>query len=172
TITSCYATGAVCGGLRVGGLCGYGGTITSCYATGAVTGTDSVGGLCGYGGTISASFWDIDASGMTTSDGGTGKTTAQMQTLSTFTSAGWDFSTVWKMLRENEDYPRLIWQEEFAGDIAGLYGVDLIDLSYLSRHWGLVDCGGADDCGRADIDSSGDVGIGDLLHIANDWLKR
>ncbi len=176
TITSCYATGAVNGYWNVGGLCGENyssGKITSCYATGAVSGTESVGGLCGVNwSTISGSFWDIQTSGMTTSAGGTGKTTAEMQTLSTFTSAGWDFSTVWKMLRENEDYPRLIWQEEFAGDIAGLYGVDLIDLSYLSRHWGLVDCGGADDCGRADIDSSGDVGIGDLLHIANDWLKR
>jgi len=178
TITSCYATGAVSGTSYVGGLCGenhYYSTITSCYAMGAVSGTDSVGGLCGennYYSTISGSFWDIQTSGRTTSAGGTGKTTAQMQTLFTFTSAGWDFSTVWKMLRENEDYPRLIWQEEFAGDIAGLYGVDLIDFSYLSQHWGLADCGGADDCGRADIDSSGDVGIGDLLNIANDWLKR
>ncbi len=51
TLTSCYATGHVSGGLitGVGGLVGHnGGTLTFCYATGHVTGTAQyAGGLVG-----------------------------------------------------------------------------------------------------------------------------
>jgi hypothetical protein len=37
------------------------------------------------------SFWDIAASGIETSDGGTGVTVLQMQDMNTFLDAGWDF---------------------------------------------------------------------------------
>jgi len=55
-----------------------------------------VGGLVGiiYSGSsqvLRNSFWDKDASGITNSAAGTGMSTAQMQTESTFISAGWDF---------------------------------------------------------------------------------
>ena len=101
-----------------------------------------------------------------------GRITSEIQTLITFTDTDWDFSTpIWMMLRETEDYPRLAWQEIYTGDIAGLYGADIVDLAYLSRYWGLDDCNGLDDCGRADIDGSGDVGIGDLVEVAEDWLQ-
>ena len=43
-------------------------------------------------GSITACFWDIQTCGQTTSAGGIGKTTAQMQTLATFTDVGWDFA--------------------------------------------------------------------------------
>jgi hypothetical protein len=49
--------------------------------------------------------------------------------------------------------------------------VDMVDAAYVGRYWGLDDCDGVDDCGLADIDLSGDVGIGDLAVIAEDWLK-
>jgi hypothetical protein len=100
TVSVCYATGAVSGTSSVGGLCGYnyGGSIGNCYATGRVSGTSSVGGLCGrsYSGTLWSAtvencFWDTETSGTTISDGGTGQTTAEMQTKSTFTDVGWDF---------------------------------------------------------------------------------
>ncbi|OHB66444.1 MAG: hypothetical protein A2Y77_03880 [Planctomycetes bacterium RBG_13_62_9] len=56
-------------------------------------------------GTVTASFWDLQASGQTTSAGGTGKTTVEMQTIETFLDVGWDFvdesgngtSQVWRM---------------------------------------------------------------------------
>jgi len=53
-----------------------------------------VGGLNGYnnGGTATDSFWDTQTSGQSTSAGGTGKTTAEMQTLSTFTN--WNITSV------------------------------------------------------------------------------
>jgi hypothetical protein len=71
-----------------------------------------------------------------------------------------------------EDCPRLAWQEVFAGDIAGLYGADMVDFAYLSQYWGLTGCDSGTDCGRADIDGSGDVGLGDLVYVAEDWLKQ
>ncbi|MHC4154183.1 MAG: GLUG motif-containing protein [Planctomycetota bacterium] len=116
TITNCYATGSATGLSMVGGLAGLNagsGVITNCYATGSVSGGSQVGGLVGLkdSGTITASFWDIETSGQTASDGGTPKTTAEMQTLATFTSAGWDFATpVWAICQDLY-YPVLYWQD-------------------------------------------------------------
>jgi len=45
-------------------------------------------------GTVSDSFWDIETSGQATSDGGTGKTTAQMKDITTFSGAAWDIAAV------------------------------------------------------------------------------
>ncbi len=115
TIISCYATGDASGQNFVGGLCGRNdenGTIISCYATGSVASIgDYVGGFCGLdssiSGYISYCFWDIETSGMTNSAGGTGKSTAEMQTQSTFTDVGWDFVNTWVM----DGYPKLQWQD-------------------------------------------------------------
>ena len=66
TITASYATGAVSGNDRVGGLMGSTeiATVVASYATGAVSGTNRVGGLVGYnhGTTITASYWDTTTS--------------------------------------------------------------------------------------------------------------
>ena len=67
-----------------------------------------MGGLLGWnGGDVSASFWDIETSGQTSSDGGTGKTTAEMQTASTF--AIWTCDSVWT-IDEGTSYPYFIFQ--------------------------------------------------------------
>ena len=88
-------------------------SISNCYSTGAVSGSSSVGGLVGTNhGSVVSSFWDVNTSGRMTSAGGTGKTTAEMKTLTTFTSAGWDFTPKdgdWIM--PNNDYPHLIWED-------------------------------------------------------------
>jgi hypothetical protein len=47
--------------------------------------------------TVSGSFWNVTTSGLTTSAGGIGLTTAQMQTETNFTSAGWNFTSIWYM---------------------------------------------------------------------------
>jgi hypothetical protein len=120
TLINCYATGKVSGDSRVGGLAGIGTVLTSCYATCSVSGNESVGGLVGYNswnGNITASFWDVETSGHTNSVGGIGKTTAEMQTASTFLEAGWDFvgetengiEDIWWIL-EGQDYPHLWWE--------------------------------------------------------------
>ena len=60
------------------------------------------------GGTVTNSFYDTTTSGKTDSgtqsNKGTGKTTAQMKTLATFTdtttsglSTSWDFNNIWKI---------------------------------------------------------------------------
>jgi hypothetical protein len=123
---SCYAK-VNCIGLNmyVGGLAGVtanNGSIQSSYAVGTVTGGSSnVGGLTGYvlTATVTNSFWDTLTSGQATSAGGTGKTTTEMQTQSTFTDAGWDFegettngtNDTWKMDGcTNGGYPFFSWQ--------------------------------------------------------------
>jgi hypothetical protein len=122
-ISDCYSTSSVAGGdnsRTLGGLVGKNyvpGTISNCYAVGSVAaGNNSIalGGLAGSNastGTISNCLWDVNTSGLDTSAGGIGKTTIEMQTMSTFTDAGWDFTTpVWKIC-ENVDYPRLAWEK-------------------------------------------------------------
>jgi len=130
-IINCYSTGSVSGNSVVGGLVGSNdrGVITSSYSTGSVIGTKKVGGLVGENtsipnqqgqnntGIISSSFWDSEISGQATSAGGTSKTTAEMQTATTFLQAGWDFvdetangmEDIW-WINEGQDYPRLWWE--------------------------------------------------------------
>jgi len=138
-IHDCYSTGSVSGGYYVGGLVGFNheGETTNCYSTGSVTGTGSyVGGLVGYreaeGGFVEDSFWDIETSGQSTSSGGTGKRTAEMKTMSTFTTAGWDFVEIWG-IGENQTYPFL--RTEPAGDLSHDKKVDFVDLAILAGHW-------------------------------------
>jgi hypothetical protein len=67
--------------------------------------------------TIANSFRDIQTTRLTVSAGGEGKTTAEMQTASTFLNVGWDFvdetengtKDIWWIL-EGQDYPRLWWE--------------------------------------------------------------
>src|SRR6185312_5533296 len=94
-----------------GGLVGENsGHITDSYAIGYV-GNDAlnVGGLVGHntGGSYTNDFWDKDTSGQSSSAGGTGETTANMMTESTYTSGGWDFTNTWGIL-EGTSYPYLL----------------------------------------------------------------
>jgi hypothetical protein len=133
SINNCYSTGSVTGNLRVGGLLGANGqneidvpsTVSNSYSTGTVTGNTgnpSVGGLVGqnWEGTVSESFWDTETSGQADSDGGTGKTTAEMQNIVTFSDVAWDIAAVggpsernpsyiWNIV-DGVTYPFLSWQ--------------------------------------------------------------
>ncbi|MFA6470364.1 MAG: fibronectin type III domain-containing protein, partial [Bacteroidota bacterium] len=112
--SNCYATGAVgsASSNTVGGFTGVlAGTVANCYSTGLITGSINaygfVGSLVGSGSTSNC-FWNTNTSGTVIGGGGagaTGKTTAEMQTLSTFTDAGWDFTSIWKI--EANSYPNL-----------------------------------------------------------------
>jgi hypothetical protein len=113
-IINCYAQTTVTGDTYVGGLMGldFGASLSRCYAASVVDGNTYPGGL--VGGVPSPAFadcfWDVDLSGQSASDGGVGKTTAQMQTRATFEDAGWDFTTwVWAIC-EGTSYPYL-WYE-------------------------------------------------------------
>jgi hypothetical protein len=122
TVSNSYSTGSVTGDRDVGGLVGHNdGTVSNSYSTGNVTGYSEVGGLVGTGsGTVSNSFWDIQTSGQSTSDGGTGKTTAEMKDIDTFSGAGWNIIAVanpgtrnpaytWNIV-DDQTYPFLSWQ--------------------------------------------------------------
>ena len=106
SIASSYSTAYVSGTTSVGGLLGYryNGSVTNSYATGRVvrsSGTaTTIGGLIGdsratASGTVSNSYWDTSTSGQSTSAGGSGavgKTTRQLQTVTTYTGiyANWN----------------------------------------------------------------------------------
>ena len=98
SIDDCYTKGNATGDDYIGGFCGRNSTetITHCYSTGIPSGDTNIGGFCGINtGTITDCFWDTDTSGTAISDGGTGKTTSEMKTKSTFTDVNWDFIVIW-----------------------------------------------------------------------------
>ena len=122
TVSNCYSTGTVIGGSAVGGLAGNihlgSTTVSNCYSTGSVTGTGQVGGFAGSrtsSGIVSNCFWDTETSGQASSDGGTGKTTAEMKTVTTFTDAGWDFEF------ETENGTDSYWDMDLSGAINSGY---------------------------------------------------
>ena len=143
SVSSCYSSGLVTGYYGgVGGLvgrnsdcfrtfsgsCCVDGKISSSYSTSMVNRIFEpieTGGLVGHGGELSfvdVSFWDKEVSEQTESSGGTGLTTAEMQTANTFLNAGWDFvgetengpNDVWKIV-EGQTYPLLSWQKYGGG---------------------------------------------------------
>jgi len=134
-IRNSYALGAVQGDWFVGGLVGgnatavRAGVIADCFAAGPVSGTMYTSGLVGLDefdeeGMIRNSFWDQQTTGQAQGlRGGTGKTTSQMQDLSTYLKAGWDFvgevlngtQDIWMMDPGPPSYPKLAWQQTHPG---------------------------------------------------------
>jgi hypothetical protein len=121
-ISNSYSIGSATGNWGVGGLVGVNyDTVDNSYSTASVTGHDYVGGLAGQGGgTVSNSFWDRRTSRRSFSGGGTGKTTAEMKDIATFSSAGWNIvavanpstrnpSYIWNVVN-GVTYPFLSWQ--------------------------------------------------------------
>ena len=122
SISASYATGSVTGGAGYGGgLVGsnQSGSINASYATSSLSGR-FMGGLVGVDsggrGVFAASYWDTETSGQSTSAGGEGKTTSELQSPTGYTGIyanwnvdldddgtgddPWDFGT-------SSDYPNL-----------------------------------------------------------------
>lgn len=136
TITNCYSLSNVNGQSYIGGLVGgthSNSTINNCYSVGSVSGSgDFIGGLVGNyivePSSVSNSFWNIETSGQISSAGGTGKTTAEMKDVATFTdvttaglTTAWDFAgtpnddvnteDIWNInVTDYDGYPFLQWQ--------------------------------------------------------------
>ncbi|MDG5766031.1 T9SS type A sorting domain-containing protein [Balneolales bacterium ANBcel1] len=119
-LTDSYSHAEVHSHDRVGGLVGgLSGQVYRSYSTGRVSANDSrVGGLIGSTGTTAAaahdSYWDIETSGITESEGGDG--TVGLTTLEmTYPHQGevygaWDFDEVWSAdpdFAVNNGYPYL-----------------------------------------------------------------
>lgn len=104
---------AYAGGLV--GCTGSNGIIDRCFSTGFIAASGAVytGGLAGsmedesgHKGSVTHAFWDTQTSGKSTSPGGTGLTTVQMQSEDSF--IGFDFSMNWIFSPGvNNDYPLL-----------------------------------------------------------------
>lgn len=166
-------------------------TIEYCYSVGKVIASSVSKGfvgrdLSGYPNPFSTCFWDVESSGYglpgDTNYGASGRTTAGMRAQWTFAGSGWDFvgetangtNDHWK-IRDGEDYPRLTWQIEPHGDIAGTWGVDLIDLAKLSECW---QCSVGQGCydSVCDLDntgaSAGVIDLADLIYLTQNWLNE
>lgn len=174
-ISNSYATGSVKGGTYAGGLVGQveRGRAYKSYSTGSVSGDQYVGGFTGFIRVLGSAihcFWDTQTSGHLTSPGGTGKTTVEMQTITTFDDAGWDFRAIWTIC-DGMNYPVLMWQIP-AVDVLCPDGVDFIDFAFFATHWLDNMCNAANYyCEGTDFDHSGSVDFSDLEILADNWLK-
>jgi filamentous hemagglutinin family protein len=116
SITKSYATGIVIGYDNIGGLVGSNsGSIENSYATSSVSiipGGSNAGGLVGFDdtGSVTNSFWNTNTSGQATSDGGEGKTTAELQDITIYSDAGWDIALD-STLNSEYKYPVLVTEE-------------------------------------------------------------
>ena len=208
-ISSCYASGPVSGSIFLGGLMAINnGTVINCYATGSVTprsGSQYSGGLVySSSGSYEKCFWDSDVNpdmngiGDGTDPNVIGESTTNMQTKSTFTDAGWDFSTpIWKIC-DGTNYPKLARQKPALGDFVCPDGVDFIDYAFFARHWLETDTDdvngvdvsgdekvnqvdfallgkywmmtGCGNCGGADLTGDGNVNWADIAKLSERWL--
>jgi hypothetical protein len=177
TLSNCFASGSAAGTNKVGGLVGLNwkttgsGTISKCYSTGGVTGSYPCGGLVGDNadGIVEDSFWDMQTSGQASSAGGTGKTTLEMKTKSTFTN--WDFEAVWRLCTDETAYPRFIRQFKQAGDFECPDTVNFEDLAYFTDYWLETNCQTSDNCNGTDFDFTGNVNLADFAVFADRWLE-
>ena len=178
-IFNCYSISNVESGRRGGGFCGKnnGGTINYCYSSGNLRFSYDLGYFCAVndnGGSINYCFWDVEVADWYTNPeddnyGAIGKTTIDMQTLYTFTNAGWDFVSetdngtedYWRQPYQ-VGYPILYWQRDIPGDFTDSYGVNIIDFAVLAEEW--LDF-------ELSMDKSGDgfVNLQDWAIFANGW---
>jgi hypothetical protein len=169
SISDCFSTGAVTGGVDsfyLGGLAGenFAGTISNCFSTGAVTGGDAsfyLGGLVGFesSGSISSSYF-LATSGP---DNGLGTPLTDEEMKQQNNYLGWDFNDIWHIC-ENISYPKLLWQI-LPGDIICPDGVDIFDLAVLCDQW-LVEKIPAD---VAPTGGDGIVNFADFAVFADQW---
>ena len=136
TIVNSYSDAATSGNPDLVGVMEEGGgDVSNCYAAGSVSGNSNAGGLVGLNeAVVSNSFWDTETSGQAGSAGGTGKATAEMKDITTFTditTAGldeaWDMTSVvsgasdpvytWNIV-DGATYPFLSWEQRTYDPVA------------------------------------------------------
>ncbi|WP_254807822.1 CARDB domain-containing protein [Natronosalvus amylolyticus] len=115
-ITNSYASGSVSGHRDVAGVLGlnvFGGVVSTSYASATLEGDG--GGLVANNpeGSVTDSYWDVDATGISISDGGaTGLRTEEMTGDDVVTTlSGFDFEETWAV---TDEYPVLAWEHAFS----------------------------------------------------------
>ncbi len=153
SISDSYSWGVVDGN-TAGGFAGFNiGLVSYCYSSGRVTGDEyATGGFVGedHANSYENCFWDKTINSSVQGAGHPicrdfpeyclepwpdpqglfGKSTAEMQTESTFTD--WDFVEIWN-IGENQTYPYL--RVYSAGDLNHDGVVDMRDFAILALHW-------------------------------------
>ncbi len=108
TISNCYCTGTLSGGTNAGGF-GYNQPyVPSVYEIWFVWEGVEYGNWTQevHAGYVNNCFWDNETNGGAgTNNCAADKTTSEMKTQSTYTNAGWDFTTIWNIIATN--YPDL-----------------------------------------------------------------
>ncbi len=189
-IENCYAAGTIVTGYTygtLGGLVGInnGGEIKRCYSDcdiwmpeGATASAGALAGsVYGDGLLVRESFWNRDkfetgiknVIGLHAGKDIAGLSSELMQERGPFAAKGWDFvgeaangiRGIWHMPWGGGGAPMLWNQKDIPGDVAGAYGVDLIDYGYLALNW-LGDDGGYGGDGIVDLD--------ELALTAENWL--
>ncbi len=131
-INNCYNRANVSGTQYIGGITSsmYESNINRCFSTGQVSGSSYVGAILGERGSwagVDNTFWDYEVAQYSWSDGGTAKTTTDMQDVDTFTdiattglNSAWDFVDnpnddaenvdIWRIHPDyNDGYPTFSW---------------------------------------------------------------
>ncbi|MFO8109490.1 MAG: GLUG motif-containing protein, partial [Thermoplasmata archaeon] len=143
-----------------GGFIGYNdqGKIIDCYSTGSIhyegatdpTDKGFVGNVdTGGDYEMAGSFWNADTSGQTSTAGNaTGKTTAEMMDITTFSFIGWDIAYIWEhddemwYIDHGQDYPHLYWEEypnPSTIELSLYTNVESDGWNFISSHLGPVD---------------------------------
>ncbi|MDD4310653.1 MAG: GLUG motif-containing protein, partial [Candidatus Cloacimonetes bacterium] len=98
-VQNCYSSGTITYGYDVGGFAGqmlnYG-SLNNCYSSCQIESGINIGGLVGVTtdeyASATNSYWDIESSGTSSSALGTGRTTVQLKTRSSYPES-WDFTS-------------------------------------------------------------------------------
>ncbi len=124
SVQRAVANGSVDGTSNVGGLVGNNtAEIQESFATGTVngsgTGVENVGGLVGFNSdSVTDSYWDTEETNQSSSDGGTGLTTAQMTGNNATVAGNMDGFGFYENWIPTASYPELAWRfvAESTGD--------------------------------------------------------
>jgi len=127
-IINSASVGNVMGEDTAGGISGINsGEIENSYSAGEVTGTYNVGGLIGVNNNnVHNSFWDIETSRLEESEGGEGKTTAEMMDINTYKNAGWDIAEVLPNERKRSFSWNIVKLRYYPFHSCDRYGPDII----------------------------------------------
>lgn len=108
-VETSYAAGVVSGEHSVAGILGrgdFGAVVSESYASARIEGNGGGVVATNADGTVTNSYWDVEATGLSTSDGGDGLTSAEMTGADAAENlSGFDFDETWRTA--SDEYPTL-----------------------------------------------------------------